>query len=144
MNIISEEIENSISFVAFFMVFSFYNKKNKNLKNLIYLSLGSTLLCCWWNNLFFEHKFLHHKGKIYIWKVIPTFLYIKKSTKNHEIKFHDNSVSITRIKMGLSWPWSYGSWIYNYLFNQCLSPLKLWVWALFNARYMYTRYNIIW
>ena len=25
------------------------------------------------------------------------------------------------------WPWSYGSWIYNYLCNQCLSPLKLWV-----------------
>jgi hypothetical protein len=25
---------------------------------------------------------------------------------------------------GLSWPWSYGSWIYNYLCNQCLSPLK--------------------
>ena len=26
-----------------------------------------------------------------------------------------------------SWPWSYGSWIYNYLWNQCLLPLKLWV-----------------
>jgi hypothetical protein len=24
-------------------------------------------------------------------------------------------------------PWSYGSWIYNYLCNQCLSPLTLWV-----------------
>jgi hypothetical protein len=24
--------------------------------------------------------------------------------------------------------WSYGSWIYNYLCNQYLSPLKLWVW----------------
>jgi hypothetical protein len=24
--------------------------------------------------------------------------------------------------------WSYGSWIYIYLFNHCLSPLKLWVW----------------
>jgi len=23
--------------------------------------------------------------------------------------------------------WSYGSWIYNYLYNQCLSPLMLWV-----------------
>ena len=23
--------------------------------------------------------------------------------------------------------WSYGSWIYNYLCNQCRSPLKLWV-----------------
>jgi hypothetical protein len=26
-----------------------------------------------------------------------------------------------------SWPWSYGSWIYDYLCNQCLSPLMLWV-----------------
>jgi hypothetical protein len=25
---------------------------------------------------------------------------------------------------------SYGSWIYNYLCNQCLSPLKLWVLIL--------------
>ena len=25
------------------------------------------------------------------------------------------------------WSWSYGSLIYNYLCNQCLSPLKLWV-----------------
>ena len=28
---------------------------------------------------------------------------------------------------GLSWPWLNGSWIYNYLCNQCLTPLKLWV-----------------
>jgi len=26
-----------------------------------------------------------------------------------------------------SWSWSYGSWIYNYLCNQCLSPLTFWV-----------------
>jgi hypothetical protein len=26
-----------------------------------------------------------------------------------------------------SWSWSHGSWIYNYLYNQCLSPLTLWV-----------------
>jgi len=35
------------------------------------------------------------------------------------------------ILMGSSWSWSYGSWIYTYLCNQCLSPLKLWVWILF-------------
>ena len=31
----------------------------------------------------------------------------------------------------VSWSWSYGSWVYNYLYNlnQCLSPLKLWVWS---------------
>jgi hypothetical protein len=28
---------------------------------------------------------------------------------------------------GPSWSWSYGSWIYNYICNQCLSPLTLWV-----------------
>jgi hypothetical protein len=26
------------------------------------------------------------------------------------------------------WLWSYGSWIYNYLWNQCLSPLMLWIY----------------
>ena len=25
------------------------------------------------------------------------------------------------------WPWSYGSWICNYMCNQCLSPLTLWI-----------------
>jgi hypothetical protein len=28
--------------------------------------------------------------------------------------------------LGPSWSWLHGSWIYNYLCNQCLSPLKLW------------------
>jgi hypothetical protein len=28
---------------------------------------------------------------------------------------------------GSSWIWSYGSWMYNYLCNQCLSPLTLWI-----------------
>ena len=43
---------------------------------------------------------------------------------------------------GPSWSWLYGSWIFNYLCNQCLSPLKLWVWSLFMARF--TRCNIMW
>jgi hypothetical protein len=36
---------------------------------------------------------------------------------------------------------SYGSWIYNYLCNKCLSPLELWVRNLLMVRY--TRYNIM-
>jgi len=31
--------------------------------------------------------------------------------------------SKSNIKGGLSWSWSYGSWIYNYICNQCLSLL---------------------
>jgi len=32
---------------------------------------------------------------------------------------------------GASWSWSHGSWIYSYLCNQYLSPLKLWVQTMF-------------
>jgi len=42
---------------------------------------------------------------------------------------------------GSSWLWSYGSCIYNYLCNQCLSPLT-WVRTLAQARC--TWYNIMW
>jgi hypothetical protein len=47
-----------------------------------------------------------------------------------------------RITWRPSWLWSYGSWIYNHLCNQCLSPLKLWVQTPFMAKC--TRYNIMW
>ena len=38
--------------------------------------------------------------------------------------------------------WWHGSWSYNCMCNQCLSPLQLWVRTLFMARR--TRYNIMW
>ena len=38
------------------------------------------------------------------------------------------------LNMGPWWPWSHGSWIYNYLCNQCLSPLIFWVWISIRAR----------
>jgi len=31
----------------------------------------------------------------------------------------------TKDQQGPTWSWSHGSWIYNYLCNQFLSPLKL-------------------
>ena len=42
--------------------------------------------------------------------------------------------SVPGIKQGPSWPWSYGSWICNYLCNQCLSPLMVWVRISIRAR----------
>jgi len=38
-----------------------------------------------------------------------------------------NLVSCPQFQWGPSLPLSYGSWIYNYLCNQCLSKLMLWV-----------------
>jgi hypothetical protein len=31
--------------------------------------------------------------------------------------------------LGPLWSSSYSSWIYNYLCNQCISPITLWVWT---------------
>jgi hypothetical protein len=38
-----------------------------------------------------------------------------------------NKLPIQALFEGPSWLWSHGSWIYNYLCNQYLSPLMLWV-----------------
>ena len=55
----------------------------------------------------------------------------------------DSSYSkFTQNNQGSSSSSSYGSWIYNYLCNQCLSPLKLWVRTSFMSRCIL--YNIIW
>ena len=46
---------------------------------------------------------------------------------------------------GSSWSWLYGSWIYNYLCNQCLPPLKWWVQIPVTAcctRYNFMRYSL--
>jgi hypothetical protein len=53
----------------------------------------------------------------------------------YDIFASDNRIYITNVSMYVyflnslwpSWPWLYGSWIYNYLCNQCPSPLMLWV-----------------
>jgi hypothetical protein len=50
---------------------------------------------------------------------------------------------IFKLFLGPSWSWSHGSWIYNYVCNQCLSPLlKLRVRIpLLPSR---TQYNFMW
>ena len=41
---------------------------------------------------------------------------------------------------GQLWSWAYGSWIYNYLCKQWLSPLTLWVWMSLNRVYSIQHY----
>jgi len=40
---------------------------------------------------------------------------------------HRLKLFLVSINWEPSWSWSYGSWIYNYLCNQCLSHQLLWV-----------------
>jgi hypothetical protein len=57
-----------------------------------------------------------------------TFLYYKISNlQNLDNKSLYSAIVIYNKIQGPSLPWLYGSWSYNYLCNQCLSPLMLWV-----------------
>jgi hypothetical protein len=45
------------------------------------------------------------------------------------------TVYLSRPSLAITWwPWSNDSWIYNYIYNQCLSPLMLWVRILISAK----------
>ena len=62
-----------------------------------------------------------------IWFNVNFYLvkYHSVKLKGHIILFPSSLV--TKLLEELAWPWSYDSWTYNYLCNQWLSPLMLWV-----------------
>ena len=90
---------------------------------------------CWlsylWSDLVCKH-IPYPKEKCPYWIIyLIRFLGIKYNQhpiwkKNVTL---DNIYSIIfyPLDKGPSWPWSYGSWIYNYLCIKCLATLMLWV-----------------
>ena len=69
----------------------------------------------------------------YMCQVIRISIDIGQWLRHSNLKCQLHTLSLYVIK-GSSWPWSYGSWIYNYLCNQWLSPLMLWVRLSIRAR----------
>ena len=58
--------------------------------------------------------------------IICDDLTVKHVTVTSLASHLQNSPNYRKYK-GPSWSWLHGSWIFNYLCNQCLSPLMLWV-----------------
>jgi hypothetical protein len=52
---------------------------------------------------------------------------LKVVLNTHNPTSNDQLFSYIILHWGPSWSWSYGSWIYDYICNQCPSPLALWV-----------------
>jgi hypothetical protein len=92
----------------------------------------------WLSSLWSLHEMtVHRVHSIIIWVIhnrqIETNFIISGIRKCLNTKRGSNIIisilmDILQKFKGLSWSWSYGSWIYNYLCTQCLSPLTLWVW----------------
>ena len=61
----------------------------------------------------------------------PKCLRVKPSSSKYQSRVYtvlslNNKQDLQNQKQVPSWSWLYGSWINNYLCNQCLSPLKSW------------------
>jgi hypothetical protein len=104
------------------------------------------LLCLSWPIFFKLYKITRNGGlRVFLifvfpelWGLIPWKIFCCKYSKSCMAQlFISFYVSvIVCFFAGPSWLWSYGSWIYNYLCNQYLSPLMLWV------RITLRRYNM--
>ena len=120
------------------------------IKMIVKFLLGSTYFDCFRfksviftdNNRWAVKYNILYTSYIYCLVIYSTMIYYnRKITYISPIDTH-SKLQTKKILNPQKWSWLYGSWIYNYLCNQCLSPLKLWVWTLFMARC--TRYNIMW
>jgi hypothetical protein len=108
----------------------------------VLVSMGTLIIHDVWKTKSFK---LFHNLNI-------TFLKFHGYYTGNSIKFGDKYPKIWILPMLLesdshmkkrhSWSWFYGSWIYNYLCNQFLSPLKLWVRIPLMVKC--TQYNIMW
>ena len=123
-------LENKVIIIINFKAtqFASLNKILDNWHTEIYIATGLGLrlsplwmnvptikrLCLWCSTIFP----LYRGGQFYWWRK-PEY---PAKTTNHNVVS-----STSRHERGPSWSWSYCSWIFNYLYNQCLSPLKLWV-----------------
>jgi len=76
-----------------------------------------------WSNA--KMSFLYHFASVRIVNVIR--ITISSCMRKRENVDHVllSFLVIYQLKLRPSWSWSYGSWIYNYLCNQFISPLTL-------------------
>jgi hypothetical protein len=94
----------------------------------------------WIYSLYGFHSIRMHFFLFYVFKVYVLFIgishyslkYILVTFKHLYAIFQWNrcflssELSIFIDSKGVSWSWSYGSWIYSYRYNQYISPLTLW------------------
>jgi hypothetical protein len=64
----------------------------------------------------------------------PHFLFKIRAVRNNLFMIYGLNICSWKENEEPLWSWSHGSWIYNYLCNQCLSPLMLWVRISIRAR----------
>ena len=98
-------------------------------------------------NYFYDLGSYFDDGKLFSFKFCPVIAMIMKcswfSCKMNYLPLITNTRYHLKVYTYSREGWSYGSWIYNYRWNQCLSPLLLWVRTLFRQGVLNTLCIII-
>ena len=107
----------------------FFQKEEYNVLILGLDNAGKTVSVPTGRKWWFINSKLHENLKLVIKIKLITdkFLFTYSTVNCIFIDLLSSKFSLSNVLQGLSWSWSYGSWIYDYLCNQCLSSLKLWV-----------------
>ena len=107
----------------------FFQKEEYNVLILGLDNAGKTVSVPTGRKWWFINSKLHENLKLVIKIKLITdkFLFTYSTVNCIFIVLLSSKFSLSNVLQGLSWSWSYGSWIYDYLCNQCLSSLKLWV-----------------
>ena len=110
------------SYVEIFPTRSTVHQIKRNLAGMV-----PTFIYSWWEHITKQYRQTGGCGVVYLIHPPPT-------------EVIDNPKGDRSVERGSSWSWSCCSWIYNYLSNQCLSPLAFWVRIPLMARC--TRYIV--
>jgi hypothetical protein len=112
--------------VNILMVISWYYNSTISLLSITYSPQKYTCITCVWLFVSNQSKSLclvyGYNICVIVWFILFCLILIHTTSWLYP--------DITKHK----WPWSYGSWIYNYLWNQCISSLMLWVRISIRAR----------
>ena len=109
-----------------FILLLFYFSDHVKLGNFGSGWSNSNNKSCWFNNS--ANYSIILKFRVYL---SQCYIFQNKTIRGRERVIGENTSSysfngyLTLMFVGPSWSWSYGSWIYNYWCNQCLSPLTL-------------------
>jgi hypothetical protein len=109
-----------------------------NIVNITFMHDRSTDLAASWAYWFWQQIIFILTQKTYPQRIDYNSIIVTNTIIKYIFKILPHH---KRIK-GSTWLWSYGSCIYNYLCNQCLSLLKLWGGIPLISRC--TRCNIMW
>ena len=135
---------NTINMIYTCIILFFHRVRNPGYKHSVFIAIATISFMLPWQVCTYFKTIVKKKPFVeqYFTNFFTIFSRIYKNLHEPFVLQPNNKTDKYDISFyGPSWPWSYGSWIYNYL---CNLPITTKVVSLNPAQARCTRYNIMW